>query len=197
MSGLMIGILLIGLVGLGILGFLYLPEITVKEANTNSGIANTNANTNTNQPKIISDSDFAKVTASSTRKPDKGNFYDPQLAFDGNSRTGWCEGAKSAGVGQWIVFDFKEEVVLNEIIIQPGYFKTQKIWNDNNRLSSAVFTFSDKSKQTFSFPNEMTEQKLNIGGVKTKSVMIGIKGIYKGQADAQDTLISEVKFVVE
>ncbi|MGI8669259.1 MAG: discoidin domain-containing protein [Aridibacter sp.] len=193
LTGLIISILLIGLIGLGILGFLYLPAIIGKDANRNTNIANSN----TNQPKIISDSDFAKVSASSTRKSDKGNLYNPQFAFDGNARTAWCEGAKGAGIGQWIVFDFKEEVVLQEIIIQPGYFKTSELWNDNNRLSSADFIFSDKSKQTFNFPNEMTGQKLNVGGVKTKSVMIAIKDIYKGKKDKEDTLISEVKFVVE
>ena len=119
------------------------------------------------------------------------------MAFDGNSRTAWAEGAKGAGVGQWIAFDFENEVTLKQVVIEPGYFKTDEIWRKNNRLKSAIVKFSDNSSRRFEFKDSMEEQKLDVGSVKTKSVMISIKSVYRGKTDSRDTLISEVSFVVE
>lgn len=195
LSGLLIGVLLIGLVGIGVLAVIFLPSIFSKTANTNT---NSNAVTPTPKKEItLNNSDNVKISASSSRKAEKGNFYQPELAFDGNSRTAWSEGARGAGIGQWIVFDFEKEVNLKEIIIEPGYFKTDELWRKNNRLSSANFKFSNGKSKTFKFTDKMKEQKVDVGNVKTKSVMITIKDIYPGQTDSKDTLISEVKFVVQ
>lgn len=195
LTGLIVGLLLIGLIGLGVLAIIFLPSLLKETANTN-----TNSNQATPIPqkeKTISDSGDVKVSASSSRKPLKGNFYQPRLAFDGNSRTAWSEGSRGAGIGQWIVFDFNDEVNLKEIIIEPGYFKTDELWRKNNRLATASFKFSNGKSKTFKFTDKMKEQKVDVGNVKTKSVMITIKDIYPGQTDAKDTLISEVKFVVQ
>ena len=81
--------------------------------------------------------------------------------------------------------------------MQPGYFKTKQLWQDNNRLAAANLKFSDGTIKTVFFPDEMKEQKIDIDDIKTKSVIITIKDVYRGDADAKDTLISEVKFVVE
>jgi hypothetical protein len=190
--GFVIGVLLLGIVGVGILGVIFLPSILAGD--TNSKVNNPEKRKKT---KIINDSGLVKVSASSSRRAEKGNFYDPNLAFDGNSRTAWCEGVRGAGVGQWIVFDFKKEEKLKEIIIEPGYFKTSELWRKNNRLAEITVTFSDKSKRNFSLKDLMKEQKIELNNVKTESVMITIRDIYPGQADSKDTLISEVRFVVE
>ncbi len=183
-AGILIGVLLIGLLGAGLYAAWHFTSEPVET-------------TVASKTRVLSNTEEVKVTASSVREPDKGNTYSPRMAFDGNSRTAWCEGVKGAGRKQWIVFDFDKEFLLKEILIQPGYFKTNDIWRKNNRVAELVVEFSDKTTRTFNFPDEMTEQKLDVGGVKTKSVFMAIKDIYPGASDSVDTLISEVKFVVE
>ena len=192
-AGFVIGFLLLGLIGGGI----YAAWVFTS---SESPLVNVNKNVDKNgggkEPRILSNSTEVKVSASSVRREDRGNRYTPELAFDGNPRTAWCEGARGAGRGQWIAFDFNKELLIKEIVIQPGYFKTEDIWRKNNRLSSAVFEYSDKSTEIFNFPNSMSERTLEINK-RTKSVLIRIKDIYPGASDSLDTLISEVSFVVE
>jgi hypothetical protein len=142
------------------------------------------------QPQIIS-------SASSVRKPDKGNFYFPNFAFDGNPATAWCEGAKGAGEGEWLKFEFDREVALKQIKIQPGYFKSAQSWSDNNRVSAVSIQFSDGTTRKFSFPDQMQQQMLDIESVRTNWVKITIDDYFAGNFDANDTLISEVSFVTE
>lgn len=187
--GILIGLLLIGITTFGVLAFMLLPEMLADNSNV--------ANTNSTNEKIISDSEVVKVSASSSRRSEKGNFYMPELAFDGNSRTAWAEGANGSGIGQWIVFDFKQEMNLKSIIIEPGYFKTEELWRKNNRISMATIKLSDGTTKDIKFPDELKSQTIEFENKNVKSVMITIKGIYPGQTDSEDTLISEVKFVVE
>ncbi|NNE98769.1 MAG: hypothetical protein HKN25_07085 [Pyrinomonadaceae bacterium] len=192
-SGFLLGVFLLVLIGAGVLAAWKLPGMLATNEVSNS---NTNAEV-IPKPKIINNSPDVKISASSTRRNQKGNKYDPSLAFDGNSRTAWAEGARGAGVGQWIAFDFEKEVNLKQIVIEPGYFKTLEIWEKNNRLKSATVKFSDNSTRRFEFQDVMEEQKLDVGGKKTKSVMITIKSVYRGKTDSLDTLISEVSFALE
>lgn len=183
-----IGLSLIALAGIIFAGFLFLPAFFKdKDKVVNK----------TNEAKVLTDTKDVKISASSTRASENGNIYEPHLAFDGNSRTGWCEGAKGAGIGQWIVFDFKEEVILQTVIIEPGYFKTEELWRKNNRLKSAILKFSNGTYKVYDFPDELKKQKLDLGNVKTKSVMLTIKDVHAGRRDSKDTLISEVQFVVK
>ena len=190
---------LIGISGLLVVSGLIYGAVLFFSSGFGRQNTNSNSNTNTSPPKerVLSNSDEVTVASSSTRRAEKGNFYTPKLAFDGNPRTAWAEGAVGPGIGQWIAFDFEKEVNLKEIVIMPGYFKTQELWSKNNRLASAVFEFSDQTTKIVDFPDKMEEQKIDVGGVRTKSVLIRIKGYHRGLADAKDTLISEVSFVVE
>ncbi len=185
--------LLVGILGAGI----YFAN-SYSMFGTGSLNSNTNANNQpVEKPTVLSDSADVKVSASSTRKADLGNIYTPKMAFDGNPRTAWGEGVKGEGKKQWIAFDFAKEEKLNSIVILPGYFKTPAIWRKNNRLASVVVEFSDNSKRDFNFADVMTEQTLEIGGIKTNSVFIVVKDIFPGESDTEDTLISEVSFIVE
>jgi hypothetical protein len=137
------------------------------------------------------------ASASSVRKQDKGNFYFPSFAFDKNSNTAWCEGASGAGVGEWIDFQFHDEVKLRQIKIQPGYFKTPQIWRDNNRVAAALVEFSDGTSQTARFSDEMQTQTIEVGAKPTRWVRITIEDVYDGAHDSEDTLVSEVSFVTQ
>ncbi|MBC7797296.1 MAG: discoidin domain-containing protein [Pyrinomonadaceae bacterium] len=158
--------------------------------NKNSNNA-TNATNATNAlPQIV-------ASASSVRKPDKGNVYFPNLAFDGNSSTAWCEGGSGAGIGEWLRFDFDREVTLKSIKVQAGYFKNIEVWAKNNRVAAARFDFSDGTSKNFSFADEMTSQTFEVGRTKTRWVKITIEDYNAGNSDSEDTLVSEVSFVTE
>ncbi len=192
-AGVLIGFLAVGIAGAAVYAGLHFGGVLGADSNSDED-SNKKAVPET---EIISNSPAVNVTASSVRKSDQGNVYAPRMAFDGNPRTAWCEGVKGPGRGQWIVFDFDNEITLKEIVIQPGYFKTPEIWGKNNRVSSIVVEFSDKSKRIYDFNNEMKPQTLDAGNTRTKSVFIAIKEIFRGSSDSEDTLISEVSFVTE
>ena len=189
-GGFVLAFILLGIAGTGIFAVW-----SYSRKNVSNDIGNSNTNISVPiREKILRN---ITISSSSTRRSEKGNSYSPKLALDGNPRTAWAEGAIGPGVGQWIAFDFEKEVVLKKLVIMPGYFKTRELWSKNNRVSSAVLEFSDKLKKTVSFSNKMEEQVIDLSGIKTKSVLIRIKGYYPGRTDRKDTLISEVKFIVE
>lgn len=163
------------------------------EIETNRGASNGKAHT----PPAADAPLMTVASASSVRKQEKGIFYFPSFAFDKNSNTAWCEGASGAGIGEWIDFQFRSEVRLRQIKIQPGYFKTPQIWRDNNRVAEALVEFSDGTSQTASFSDEMQTQTIDVGSKQTGWVRITIEDVYAGADDSEDTLVSEVSFVTE
>jgi hypothetical protein len=137
------------------------------------------------------------ATASSEHLPESGISYQPDNVLDQSLATAWVEGVSGPGVGEWIRCDFAGEIKLNRIIITPGYFKTPEIWKQNNRLAAANFYFSDGSSRHFTFPDRMVEQRLEVGGVRTRWVRMVIDGYYPGSVDIEDTPISNLAFVWE
>lgn len=134
------------------------------------------------------------ATASSMRSPEKGVSYQPANALDQSLSTAWDEGASGPGIGEWLECDFGREVRLKRIIITPGYFKTPEIWKQNNRLARATFYFSDGTSQSFTFPDRMIEQRLEVGGVRTRTVRLVIDDYYPGSVDTEDTPVSSLAF---
>ncbi len=143
-------------------------------------------------PKVAEPS--VTATASSTRDAFRGIGYEPEKTLDGSMMTAWVEGVEGTGIGEWIRFDFDKEVKLRRIFIAPGYFKSPQIWQKNNRVAAAVFHFSDGQAREYRFPDQMEEQKIEAGGIKTKWVRIEIKQVYFGQSDSEDTAISQITF---
>lgn len=137
------------------------------------------------------------ASSSSVRKPDGGNFYFPNFAFDNNSATAWCEGVKGAGIGEWLQFNFDREITLKQIKIEPGYFKNDEAWRKNNRVAKISVKFSDDTTREFSLADERRAQTLDIGRTRTSWVRITIEDYFAGASDSEDTLISEVSFVTE
>jgi hypothetical protein len=133
-----------------------------------------------------------KVTASSVRYALQNNTYDPANVVDGNKRTAWIEGVDGPGIAEWLNFDFGRDINLHRILILPGYFKSAKIWAQNNRLAAATFQFSDGSSRRFTFPDRMERQSLDVGSIRTRWVRLVINEVYYGTDP--DTAVSEVAF---
>lgn len=137
------------------------------------------------------------ATASSTRSSAGDITYQPGNVLDRSLATAWSEGVSGPGIGEWIRCDFDRDVRLKRIIITPGYFKTPELWKQNNRLASATFYFSDGTSRGVAFPDRMVEQKLELGGIRTRWVRMEIGDVYLGSADMEDTPISHLAFDLE
>jgi len=133
-------------------------------------------------------------TASSTRTPFRGINYGPENVLDGKMMTAWVEGVKGPGVGEWVQLNFDQEIRLRRIFIAPGYFKSPEIWLKNNRLAVVSLHFSDGGSREFRLQDQMEEQRIEVGEVRTNWVRIEIKQIYIAQSDSNDTAISEIRF---
>ena len=132
------------------------------------------------------------ASASSNRLAVQSNTYYAANAIDGKRSTAWIEGADGAGIGEWIRFDFDREIVVHRILFQPGYFKSEDIWKQNNRLAAVTAYFSDGSTRELTFTDRMESQKADVGAIRTKWVKLVIKSVYYGTDP--DTAISEIAF---
>jgi hypothetical protein len=168
------------------------PNINIGTKNSNN--SNKPSNENTNPP---SNETEVTVSASSTRAPYKDIVYNASFITDGSLSTAWIEGAGGEGIGEWVRCDFGKVRTLKQIIIYPGYFKSDSVWKKNNRLAAATIYFSDDSSLMFDFDDVMEPQTVDVGKIKTSYVKLVIEDIYAGETDYEDTAISEMKFVFE
>lgn len=203
-----IAVLLLALVGIA--GYFVLRQSRANEAaqTGNDNAKAVNSATKKNDPAPVDTKHTAddistaepsnttplKITASasSVRLAVQANTYFAANAIDGKRSTAWIEGVDGAGLGEWIRFDFDREINLHRILIQPGYFKSSAIWNENNRIQTLTAQFSDGSSRDLNFDNRMDSQKVDIGSVKTRWVKFVVKSVYYGTDP--DTAISEVAF---
>jgi serine/threonine protein kinase len=173
------------------------PEQNEVNATPNSPLAPTTASTSTTEI-----TDFASISASST-KPDSHDrtgsvTYSPWNLVDKRPDTCWEENAPGDGVGEWVRFDFRNEVSLKRIDVLPGYDKfvddrMQDRWPLNNRLRRARFEFSDGSTRYQDYLDEKRLQELRLDPpIRTRWVRMIIEACYRGRAD--DTSIGEVRF---
>ncbi len=74
----------------------------------------------------------AKVTASSElNSSNSTGKYAPENAFDGNPATAWVEANSNNGTGEWIEVVFPDTVLMNGIVLYPGYMKTLQTLTEN------------------------------------------------------------------
>lgn len=198
-----IGCGLASIVGIGVLAFLIiLGSMQDEQKNTNTEQASpTPVEQPTAAASVPSFIPPAKVTvsarASSSRADYRGISYLPTQTLDGSMLTAWIEGVPGPGQGEWIQFDFNREVNLKLIHIAPGYFKSAEVWAKNNRLAEATLEFSDGTTRQVTFSDEMSEQVIDLGGIRTTSVRIIIGDVHLGSTDSEDTAISQIAFEYE
>jgi len=139
--------------------------------------------------------DVATVSASRTLPDDEGVSYAETNTTDHKQSTVWVEGdTTGSGLGDWIEFDFGGDVELTSFRIWNGNFYSYDFWNRHNRIKEIELTFSDGSKQMITLADEMAPELVTLEKpVKTSSVKMKIKGIYRGTT-FNDTVISEIVF---
>lgn len=149
-----------------------------------------------------------------------GAAYKSSNLLDGKIDTAWVEGAKDDGINQWfkIQLDATKEsptttpFSILKVGVIPGYSKSHKTWNENNRVKTALlviysppFTtpkecewvvfrlrFKDENKlQIFEIPDEKIGYSMDL---MSKTVWFKIEEVYKG-TKYQDTCVSEIIFI--
>ncbi len=149
------------------------------------------------------------LEASSTLKG-----YSVNNLLDKKVETTWVEGTKGDGLKEWISIKLDADkhspsstpFTIHWVGIIPGYAKSQKTWEENNRVKSALLIifspgaprwqyvicrlkFKDvNGLQVFHLSNDLAAPNMD---PMTKTLWLVIEDVYKGTKFA-DTCISEV-----
>lgn len=135
------------------------------------------------------------VMASSTYTGDNRSHSVSNL-LDGDPQTNWTENIEGNGLGEWILFTFKDRYQLNSISICGGCRTDEAHYYDNARPKKVTLTFSDGSSyESVLNDNEfLSEQYIAFDTpVITESVKITIDSVYPGEK-YEDTVVSDVFF---
>ncbi len=135
---------------------------------------------------------FTKITASSSRADYNSITYGAENVSDKNSSTAWTPEENSEN--PWICFSSKTEQTLSGFYIQNGYFKSEKLYNENMRAKDIEvdcngeafeFTLNDAGfgkLQNVKFPQP----------VKCSSLKITVLSYYEG-SKYNELCISEIE----
>lgn len=149
---------------------------------------------------------FFKINASSELV--EGNIdYSAGLVDDSVNGTAWVEGAHGDGISEWIAFEHDKEIFITGMDIANGYFKSEEVLKNNNRVKKIKVEFDNGQAKTFdledldyasyTWPMAYQFQTLDFEEViRTKSIKVTILEVYKGEKFS-DTCISEIKFIEE
>ncbi|MCB9654089.1 MAG: hypothetical protein H6729_08180 [Deltaproteobacteria bacterium] len=132
--------------------------------------------------------------------------YHPNYVFDDNPTTGWVEGAKGLGIGEWIEWPISTLASARaiKIRIQAGYHKNKKLFRANAspkeieveaRNGSGAVLASTKA----TLDRAMSWQELTIdttGKQNVRSLRLVVLSAYPGTT-YQDTVISELQTWVD
>lgn len=75
--------------------------------------------------------------------------YGPELAFDGDLSTAWCEGVPGTGLHQSINVTLSEPREVEAILIHGGYFKSPSLLAANGRLQAVSVVAGDAEGPQF------------------------------------------------
>lgn len=167
--------------------------------NKEENSANTSINTQelSQQTLSVPIQDFVQVEASSVLNWQKE--HSSYLAFDGRPDTCWVEGGGSYGKGEWIKFNFSQNMEAEESVgfhlekigIVNGCYSSNESLLSKSRVKTAVLEFSNGLRQDISFLDQHQEaQWFDITPpMNTKWVKIIINETYPAK-QYTDTAIS-------
>ncbi len=149
----------------------------------------------------------------------KGN-YAPENLIDKKYNTAWVEGVEGSGIGEWIEFEFNENVLITGMSFLNGYTKSQSTFSNNNKVKSyGIHVFNKQGGSVTEWPhfgrrvlknrtyeeiNDYTYFSMldiimdagnsgNYFGVVTTKIRFTIYDVFKGTL-YDDTCISEFLF---
>ena len=118
--------------------------------------------------------------------------------LDGNPKTNWTEGVPGYGEGENVDFHFQENQPIAGFTIWAGNHYDDSYYVKNARPKTITLTFSDGSAKEYTLWDKREEQTFYFDQtVETESVLLTITSVYDDGAVYEDTVISEISFLVE
>ena len=85
--------------------------------------------------------------------------YLPENAHDLSFKTAWVEGVKGYGIGEYIVYHFRQTAPrITKIIIANGYVKSSKTWLENSRVKKLKLYIDNKPFAILNLEDSRREQ---------------------------------------
>lgn len=109
------------------------------------------------------------------------------LDYDLNSA--WAEGSEGSGIEEWLEINVTEQMKINEIILFPGYGKSEDLFYANNRVKKVSVEWNGKSK-IVELEDYFCAQSININDT-TNKIKITFLDVYKG-SKYNDLCVSEI-----
>ena len=145
----------------------------------------------------LSEDDYSIVEASSTYNGDRATHIAYNL-LDGNPKTNWTEGVPGYGEGESVDFHFQENQPIAGFTIWAGNHYDDSYYVRNARPKIITLTFSDGTTKKYTLRDKREEQTFYFDQtVETESVRLTITSVYDDGATYEDTVISEISFLVE
>ena len=145
-----------------------------------------------------------EIIASSSLK-DQGKYsYKAGNAHDFSLKTMWVEGAKGQGVGEYLLYKFKDKSPrVTDIIIANGCVQSEALFHANSRVKKFKVYYNDEPIAILNLRDVMGLQTFNIGtlgygwedekNAKDWTLKFEIMEVYPG-SKYEDTAISELYF---
>lgn len=148
---------------------------------------------------------YCEATASSSLAPQGNNTYGVENLNDECRMATWSEGVPGDGIGESIEIremyqggSDGELFRYNEVCIVNGYAKSEKAWQENNRVKSMKLYFMDEYMGTITLEDTMLPQYIDLSPVAMKvgngceaKFRFEITEVYKG-TKYDDTCISGI-----
>ena len=132
----------------------------------------------------------ATTAHASTKLSDE---FAPENTRDERFDTGWAEGAKGPGLGEWLAFTFKPQTI-QYVEIFPGHGKSKESFFANHRLKRATLIFSDGTRAAVQLFDEMRMQTVALPApVHTSSLRLIVEEVYSGK-QSDNLVISEINW---
>lgn len=145
----------------------------------------------------LAEDDYSIVEASSTYNGDRATHIAYNL-LDGSPKTNWTEGVSGYGEGESVDFHFQKKQTVVGFTIWAGNHYDDSYYVKNARPKTITLTFADGSAKEYTLQDKRKEQTFYFDQtVETESVLLTITSVYDDGAVYEDTVISEISFLVE
>ena len=144
----------------------------------------------------------AKVTTSSTLKPEGKTTYGAEHLVDGKLKSAWSEGAEDTGVGTTITFkvgppDTSRPSFEGIFHVFNGYAASEAVWKKNARVKKLKVTLNGKPLATVELEDTGAMQVVNLQLILPRALKEGdalqleLAEVYPG-SKYKDTVLSEL-----
>lgn len=133
-----------------------------------------------------------QVKASSTLPPGDGLNYSPdQVKSHGGS---WSEGAAGPGIGEWLELRPQVAKPLDAIEIEPGYTKTEELFQANARPKKVRIELNGEHRFTADLPDSKEPCRVAVSGYRkpVTTVRLTIEEVWPGK-QYEDLCISGIR----